>query len=187
MKKRRSRKVEIGEMAIDMTPMIDCVFQLLIFFVLTNKFIEQEGELRSYLPKNRGLQPTVATSVDLANVTIFLGWEGDSETGRCVAITTNYQPASGGNQQRYQFPNVAGGSLGYAANKEERIQYSYPDFNEVKDYVRYRKDNYSGIGVGLPVTVNFTDKVPWQMVVNVVDICVDLGITDFALNATGVD
>ena len=38
----------------DMTPMIDVVFLLLIFFMLATKFKMPEGTLRSYLPKNRG-------------------------------------------------------------------------------------------------------------------------------------
>lgn len=173
-------------MLMNMTPMIDIVFQLLIFFVLTAKFIEFEGVLRSYLPKNRGVQPTVATNIDLANVTVFLDWEGDPETGHCIAITTKYQPPSGGSQPRYQFPLVPG-EQAYAAHKGNRVPYDCPDFREIEAYIKYRKDTYSGIGFGLPVTVNFTDRVPIQMVVNMIDICVRLGITDFALNAQGIE
>lgn len=40
--------------ASDMTPMIDIVFQLLIFFMLTMHFQEVEGKMLSQLPKNKG-------------------------------------------------------------------------------------------------------------------------------------
>ena len=39
---------------LDMTPMIDVVFQLLIFFMLTLHFQEVEGRLLSTLPKDKG-------------------------------------------------------------------------------------------------------------------------------------
>jgi hypothetical protein len=184
MKKRRAREQGAVEMEINMVPMIDIVFQLLIFFVLTAKFIEHEGELRSYLPRNRGLQQTVATSIDLDNVTVFLDWVPDpgSETGEghCIAITTNYRPMSGGAMPRYNFPLVA-------PAPSIRAQYQQPDFREIEEYIRYRKETYSGIGYGLPVTVNFTDAVPVQMIVNMIDICLKLGVTDFALNAQGIE
>lgn len=184
MRKRRREEPNV-DLEINMTPMIDIVFQLLIFFVLTAKFIEFEGELRSYLPKNRGNQPTLANTIDLDNVTIFLDWQGEPATGHCRALTSKYRPPSGGEQDRYEFPRVASGAAGYSANT--KVEYSHPNFSQIAAYIRYRKDAYSGIGFGLPVTVNFTDRVPVQMVVNMVDICVELGITDFALNAQGID
>lgn len=187
-KKRRSRGLGFLEMEINMTPMIDIVFQLLIFFVVTAKFIELEGELRSYLPKNRGLTPQVQTKIDLANVTMFLDWVGNPLTGHCIAITTKFRRPSGEELPRYQFPSVAWMDA-FPSHKRggTRSMYNCPDFNLIREYIRERKESYSGIGYGLPVTINFTDKVPIQMIVNMVDICVDLGITDFALNAQGID
>ncbi len=184
---KRRRNIETLEMEINMTPMIDIVFQLLIFFVMQAKFIEFEGELRSYLPKNRGLNPTEAPPViDLANVTIFLDWVDDGDKGRCEAITAGYKPPGGGADQRqYKFPSVTGDA--FKQNRRKEVDYPYPDFNEIKEYIRYRKETYSGIGFGLPVTINFTDKVPMQMIVNLIDICTEAGIQDFAINATAVD
>lgn len=37
------------------TPFIDIIFQILIFFMLSMHFNKDEGQLRSYLPKDRGL------------------------------------------------------------------------------------------------------------------------------------
>ena len=54
---RRKRKMpeEIESEESNMTPMIDVVFQLLIFFMLTMQFKEIEGKLLSRLPKTPGL------------------------------------------------------------------------------------------------------------------------------------
>jgi biopolymer transport protein ExbD len=52
---RKKRDLVIDEPDLNMTPMIDCVFQLLIFFMLTGKFVTAEGKLAAYLPKDKGL------------------------------------------------------------------------------------------------------------------------------------
>ncbi|MDQ7778866.1 MAG: biopolymer transporter ExbD [Planctomycetota bacterium] len=46
---------ELGSLPqLNMTPMIDVIFQLLIFFMCTIRFRTMEGKLQSYLPKDRG-------------------------------------------------------------------------------------------------------------------------------------
>jgi biopolymer transport protein ExbD len=40
---RNSGSDETGETAIDLSPMIDCVFILLIFFIVTTTFVEETG------------------------------------------------------------------------------------------------------------------------------------------------
>jgi biopolymer transport protein ExbD len=49
---------------LDMTPMIDCVFQLLLFFLVASHFEEQarmtgEGELDANLPEAAAAMPMV--------------------------------------------------------------------------------------------------------------------------------
>jgi biopolymer transport protein ExbD len=43
MKQRKHRESIIGEGEVDLTPLIDCVFLLLIFFMVTTVFIEVQG------------------------------------------------------------------------------------------------------------------------------------------------
>lgn len=47
-----------GSFGFDMTPMIDCVFQLIIFFLLASHLARQEVQLELDLPKARSGQPT---------------------------------------------------------------------------------------------------------------------------------
>jgi len=50
----------------DLTPMIDCVFQLLIFFLVGARFAEEERELKLALPDSAAAQPLVAQPAQMA-------------------------------------------------------------------------------------------------------------------------
>jgi len=76
-------KIERKKTRGDMTPMIDCVFLLLIFFIISAKFITPEGYKEVWMPKDSGLKGP--TNVDLRedtrivlrggkdkNITLFL-------------------------------------------------------------------------------------------------------------------
>lgn len=59
-------------MDIPMTPMIDVIFQLIIFFMCSIHFKSLEGKLYSYLPKDKGMNMTVVTDPILDEVRISL-------------------------------------------------------------------------------------------------------------------
>jgi len=67
---------ESMEMKGDMTPMIDVVFQLLIFFMLTIKFKLLEGKLSAYLPKDVGVNRTQAEPKDKVEIKLKVEREG---------------------------------------------------------------------------------------------------------------
>ncbi|MCC7171432.1 MAG: biopolymer transporter ExbD [Planctomycetes bacterium] len=48
----------LAETKMDMTPMIDVTFQLIIFFMCNIKFKMLEGKLQTYLPKDVGVNTT---------------------------------------------------------------------------------------------------------------------------------
>lgn len=48
------KKAQIDEVELELTPMIDVVFLLLIFFIVTMKFKVLEGKLVTELPKDEG-------------------------------------------------------------------------------------------------------------------------------------
>ena len=51
------REINDEKREMQMTPMIDVVFLLLIFFMCTLKFKTLEGKLAAYLPKDVGVNP----------------------------------------------------------------------------------------------------------------------------------
>ena len=64
---------------LEMTPMIDVTFLLLVFFLLTLKFKVLEGKLAAYLPKDAGPNPADTTPLDAIEVRIEVvpGFEGE--------------------------------------------------------------------------------------------------------------
>ena len=81
MAKRRKRKAEENTpIEPPMTAMIDVIFQLLIFFMLTMKFVVLEGKLLSHLPKDKGLSPSDVTNPEINEVRILFCADG-SERG----------------------------------------------------------------------------------------------------------
>jgi biopolymer transport protein ExbD len=61
-------------------PFIDITFQLLIFFMLTIKFKQEEGHLLSFLPDEKGPNRTIVPDIELNEIRIYLC--GDSVTHR---------------------------------------------------------------------------------------------------------
>ncbi|MDA3962202.1 MAG: biopolymer transporter ExbD [Planctomycetota bacterium] len=60
------------EVKADMTPMIDVIFLLLIFFILTTKFIPDEKVIGSLLPTNKGQSSASTPIEEPQNVNILL-------------------------------------------------------------------------------------------------------------------
>jgi biopolymer transport protein ExbD len=66
---------EGGCFDLNMTPMIDVIFQLLIFFMCSLHFKVLEGKLLSYLPKDKGIYNTPVTELELNEVRIRLVYD----------------------------------------------------------------------------------------------------------------
>ena len=58
------------EAKMDMTPMIDVVFQLIIFFMCNIKYKTLEGRLDAYLPKDVGVNSGAAIQIEKVEVMI---------------------------------------------------------------------------------------------------------------------
>ena len=200
-KRKNSKLPEDAEM--DLMPMIDIIFQLLIFFLLSAKFIAFEGQLQAFLPKDRG-KSSPQTQEELVNVTLELAWEASVQKVSCY--TFDYDPPAGGARQNsYRFRDDAAVKEGVGpggqpvaetdtrvggGTRTGKIRYDYgvPDFMEIEEYLAFRKGVQMQRGAKVPpVTVNFGDGVPWQMVVNILDSCTRLGLTDFSINAQEIE
>ena len=198
------------EFELNMTPMIDVIFQLVLFFVFSMEFLAFEGQLNAYLPKDRGLDPPPGPPIIIQQITLALVWD-PQDGGSVTCRAAPYVPPDGGApQDSYLFPMDPGvrppamapdGTLRRRTEttmltpdgkKGGKVEYDYaaPDFKVIEEYLRWRKayyDKEDPMGTGIRLTVNFSSLVPWQMIVNCVDICTRVGITDFGINAAEVE
>lgn len=193
------------EIAVDMTPMIDVIFQLALFFVFSMKFAAFEGQIQAYLPRDRGPAPE-QTTAEPSPVNLFLAWDS-AGGGKVLCRAEKFIDSAGRVSDNYLFPMEAGvtveaGSSGKPrARTEARIQgptrdhqvtydFAAPEWPLVETYLRERKaaaDKLDRRGTGLQVTVSFEKKVPWQATANVLDICTRVKITNFALSMTEIE
>ncbi len=78
---RESGSDDSGEVGIDLTPMIDCVFILLIFFIVTTTFVEETGVEVD--------KPQAASAVDLEKNSILIALTAKGEVvygGRDIGV-----------------------------------------------------------------------------------------------------
>jgi len=133
-RKRRGRdKGDIGD--LNLTSMIDVIFQLLIYFVVTASFMVNEGVLTAKLPQGSG---SAAQDDELPpeKITIELVSGGDPSQ---VSITWNSQPYVSFGQLRMDL---------------DRQRYD-PDIGQIDG--SYEADN--------PVVIQPQGEVRWQHVV----------------------
>jgi len=70
------------EAKMDMTPMIDVVFQLIIFFMCNIKYKTLEGRLDAYLPKDVGVNTSPAVQIEKVEITIKVAEVGERRDPR---------------------------------------------------------------------------------------------------------
>ena len=70
------KRIAEEEFSMEMTPLIDVTFLLLIFFLLTIKFKILEGKLAAYLPKDVGVNTSPAEPKEKVEIRIDVKKEG---------------------------------------------------------------------------------------------------------------
>ena len=106
-----------------MAPMIDVVFQLLIFFMLTLKIVEEEGDFNINMPIGRPAQQT-SDDINLPDIRITL--EADPASGELAELKIG--PRSLGNgpeafeRLNLQILRLIGGAPGRATSKEQEVE-----------------------------------------------------------------
>ncbi len=85
------KKAEIEEVTMELTPMIDVVFLLLIFFIVTMKFKVLEGKLETELPKDVGVNSGEGEDL-LEKLEIKITANPTAENGMTIAINDLKMP-----------------------------------------------------------------------------------------------
>jgi hypothetical protein len=171
---RLRREAQEEKCEINMTPMIDCVFQLLIFFMLGCRFRTSEEHIKAFLPKNRGLVTKGPVVVPPFPVRVKLLWvepnspneTKDPNNGR-VLLKVKDKPFK-------WVTNQYGETL--------------PDYEELYKLILEQQRVFvpRGIFQSQPVIIDARPLVPFKYVVHALNACVRAKITDitFAAPAT---
>lgn len=77
--------VSVGEsednpVAINVTPLVDIIFCLCVFFMISFKFKQLEGKFDSWLPKGKGSVGNIQVEGILDEVRVAMFWDEDTQT-----------------------------------------------------------------------------------------------------------
>jgi len=171
-KKRRNRR-EQDKAYPNLTPMIDVVFQLLIFFILCTRFKIEERNHRADMPLDEGLESQM--SVPKEFVTIYCHWDPETLSNEyIVAIgARNRKPVEGSRSQLKQmviFPSDNIATVGDKKVLYERVFTSL--VTSIEEYIirsgakiekleiSYARDATKGVSSG---------TAPWMFVSLAID------------------
>jgi len=175
MARRKSRAAELEELELELTPMIDIVFLLLIFFMVATKFKSSEGMIKCFLPKNRG-QGTGTPTIDLNEVRIKCLWYDGA--GRATDADEGYVVLKIGDELFNSAGEIESAS----------IPEKSPVWPALYTKLVAFRDGYKGDGEeGLPVIIDARKQVPTRFVVLVLNEVVRAQITDVTFAAPEID
>lgn len=103
---RRNKFVEEDESSVDMTPMLDIVFILLIFFIVTTSFVREEGLLVNRPKANKPISeptPTMLITISDSGIVSFNGSLVDVE--RVPARIENFVATNAGSTSVIVIPS----------------------------------------------------------------------------------
>ena len=165
------------ECKLEMTPMIDVTFLLLIFFMLTLKFKTLEGKLSAYLPKDVGVNSTDAEPIEKVEILVRVRVKGlkltpdflpyDDPTGESRFIW-NRDPALG--QKRVLEYSV----MNKKTNELEEL-------GKTLKRIHIERERMMPDGKKVPATIDARYGTVYGDVVPVLDAAINAGLTDITL------
>lgn len=158
MSKNKNRSAWEEIKSTGMTAMIDVTFLLLIFFMLAAKFKTAEGQMNSYLPKNKGM--TRGIPKEEKSIRVVLRW----------CKPSGYQASS---NPRWGRPVLKVGDPLMKFHLFE--QQGRPDFAGLVRFIDLQKRN-RGTREKMEVIIDSDPLVPWNWVIQTVDSLVGTGI-----------
>jgi len=157
--RKKKKKMEAQEAEADLTPMIDVTFLLLIFFIVNLKFKVEEGEIESFLPKDKG-QGKGTPSIDLKEVRIKLLWYDSS--GRPTKDLNAGQVVLKVGRNSYNTPGLLTGNDPAMVDNPAEEAVWQKLFTDLEGF----KSGYTGkTDKGLPVIIDAREQVPYRYIV----------------------
>lgn len=156
------KEIAEEEFEMEMTPMIDVTFLLLIFFLLTIKFKVLEGKLAAYLPKDVGVNSSPAEPKEKVEITIHVDNPGEKVFATGLE---KGQPWKGSPDRRFEF---VGRTLTYQIGPRKT-----KDLDQITAWLKefFAKDPEA------PSTIDCRPGTVYGDMVPVLDAAVDAGFT----------
>ncbi len=171
-KKRKAPEFSDSNMELNMTPMIDVVFQLLIFFLLSPMHTSMEGKLQSTLPKDKGLFSSPVPTPEINEVRIKLKYDKNKKS---TAVSTGFQGKEpvGEVYPSRDNPDAAKRNPPVYAALRDRVQVLY------KQVAPSRAPSKPA-----PVIIEANGDTPYEHVIGVMNACKEDGVLniEFAAN-----
>lgn len=161
----------------DMTPMIDCVFLLLIFFIIAAKFITPEGHLDFWQPKETGQSDSRSVELEeLQDVRIYV--RGGNTKGNPKPITLHLDKTHFGtynkDMRKWKLSAKKGNdpvSLGLYNNEVKRLKENFVKLTE-------KLKSYASSGAKTTLVINVDPEVPYIFVVEAMNACAACKLED---------
>jgi len=167
---RRRANAELGdveELGLQLTPMIDVIFQLLLFFLVTIKFPTNEGLLKAFLPKASTEPVPDEKTEDQADVYI------QKDAGQVVLIV---------GPKRLGVMEVQN-----EGRSDERVVLAVGQATDsLENHLKMQQDTLEAQGKGpLKVVIKAEPGLPYKYVVYVMNVCGRLKIEDVMFRKPG--
>ena len=166
-RRRRPRVSADPEPALELGPLIDIVFNLLVFFMCATKFRTAEGAIEAYLPRSSGPAAAHATR-DTSEVRIRLRRVASPGGEVAVRVVLEGERLDRpGELAAAPFPEVA------------------PVWGVLGARLVALRDAYQGADKGLPVIIDAAPDVPTKLVIAALNEVVRAGIADVTFAMPG--
>ena len=148
---------------LQMTPMIDVTFLLLIFFMCTLKFKKLEGKLSAYLPKDVGVNQSQAEPKEKIELRLDVKAQGNKINAKGNPYTKEDEDAG----LRFVYDNTRVIEYSIGARKTTNLD---DVAKSLKNFYQQDKER--------PATIDPRQGVITEDVVKVLDVALDVGFTD---------
>ena len=166
-----------------MTAMIDIIFQLLIFFMLTMNIMEVEGKLLSQLPKDKGLAPTHVLQPELQEVRIVICAGGDTRMHLHDKGTHERGPDKANDQCTIMVEKNQVGIVYKTEKFEDKMAHNRALYRllgqktkELYDLTPSAKGGVADPTKRPPVILDADSEVPYEHIIGAVNACKEMDI-----------
>ena len=165
---------ESDETELNMTPMIDIVFQLIIFFMCIMKFKTLEKKIEAFLPKDRGLAKTPEKIEERVQIKVTIKQSDTEGVPHFIMFDQDIRVDLGVGVRRMDSPPMKGTGEDMKAYNEQRAahwrDYIQPKIVEIKKQI----DQYLAEDPTLPCQIDAGHLVRHEYVIAVLDAFIEV-------------